>query len=172
MIVGTAHSPDAVNLWWTLWFLQAIWTSYQMRKIAGCVCAGNAGNVFPRRWFKRKLLVSDHGMHHGTCVTHVPWCMSGSLTCGDGKTFPAFPAHAHPQFCVSGKRPICRIRMKLIIIHAPLLSLNIFTFYIFHIRVVHYLQSGYFLALRILWYELETKLVKTNSGTASNSNLG
>ena len=23
-----------------------------------------------------------------------------------GKTFPAFPAHAHPQFCVSGKRPI------------------------------------------------------------------
>ena len=97
MIVGTAHSLDAVNLWWTLWFLRAIWTSYQMRKIAGCVCAGNAGNVFPRRWFKRKLLVSDHGMHHGTCVTHVPWCMSESLTCGDGKTFPAFPAHAHPR---------------------------------------------------------------------------
>ena len=23
-----------------------------------------------------------------------------------GKTFPAIPAHAHPQFCVSGKRPI------------------------------------------------------------------
>ena len=23
-----------------------------------------------------------------------------------GKTFPAFPAHAHPQFCVSGKRPM------------------------------------------------------------------
>ena len=23
--------------------------------------------------------VSDPGMHHGTCVTHVPWCMSGSL---------------------------------------------------------------------------------------------
>ena len=23
-----------------------------------------------------------------------------------GKTFPAFPAHAHPQFCVSGKRSI------------------------------------------------------------------
>ena len=45
-------------------------------------------------------------MHHGTCVTHVPWCMSGSLPAVAGKTFPAFPAHAHPQFYVSGKRPI------------------------------------------------------------------
>ena len=27
----------------------------------------------------REPLVSDPGMHHGTCVTHVPWCMSGSL---------------------------------------------------------------------------------------------
>ena len=25
---------------------------------------------------------SDPGMHHGTCVTHVPWCMLGSLTTG------------------------------------------------------------------------------------------
>ena len=23
------------------------WASYQVRKIAGCACAGNAGNVFP-----------------------------------------------------------------------------------------------------------------------------
>ena len=44
--------------------------------------------------------VSDPDMHHGTCVTHVPWCMLGSLTSGflwswrRGKTFPAFPAHA------------------------------------------------------------------------------
>ena len=60
------------------------WASYQIRKIAGCACAGNAGNVFPRRRFQRKLLVSDPGMHHGTCVMHVPWCMSVSLTCGDG----------------------------------------------------------------------------------------
>ena len=46
---------------------------------------------------------SDPDMHHGTCVTHVPWCMPGSLTSGwfhlksvAGKTFPAFPAHAQP----------------------------------------------------------------------------
>ena len=26
--------------------------------------------------------VSDPDMHHGTCVTHIPWCMTGSLTNG------------------------------------------------------------------------------------------
>ena len=33
-------------------------------------------------------------MHHGTCVTHVPWCMSGSIARGGGENVPAFPAHA------------------------------------------------------------------------------
>ena len=72
------------------------WASYQKRKIAGCACAGNAGNVFPRRRFQRKPLVSDPGMHHGTCVTHVPWCMSGSLTCGDGENVPGIPGACAP----------------------------------------------------------------------------
>ena len=40
---------------------------------------------------------SPKGMHHGTCVTHVPWCMSGLLTRGGGKMFPAFPAHAQSE---------------------------------------------------------------------------
>ena len=35
---------------------------------------------FPDHRLQRNLLVSDPDMHHGTCVTHVPWCMSGSLT--------------------------------------------------------------------------------------------
>ena len=72
------------------------WASYQIRKIAGCACAGNAGNVSPRRRFQRELLVSDPGMHHGTCVTHVPWCMSGSLTCGDGENVPGIPGACAP----------------------------------------------------------------------------
>ena len=72
------------------------WASYQIRKIAGCACAGNAGNVFPRRRFQRKPLVSDPGMHHGTCVTHLPWCMSGSLTCGDGENVPGIPGACAP----------------------------------------------------------------------------
>ena len=72
------------------------WASYQIRKIAGCACAGNAGNVFPRRRFQRKSLVNDPGMHHGTCVTHVPWCMSGSFTCGDGENVAGIPGACAP----------------------------------------------------------------------------
>ena len=30
-------------------------------------------------------------MHHGTCVTHVSWCMSGSLTCGGRENVPRIP---------------------------------------------------------------------------------
>ena len=50
--------------------------------------------------FPPSLRVSDRDMHHGTCVTHVPQCMPGSLTSGFfwsrrwGETFPAFPVHA------------------------------------------------------------------------------
>ena len=35
---------------------------------------------FPCNRIQRKLLASDPSIHHGRCVTHVPWCMSGSLT--------------------------------------------------------------------------------------------
>ena len=62
--------------------------------------------------FSLPTQVSDPDTHHGTCVTHVSWCMPGSLTSGfplksvAGKSFPAFPAHALPQFHVSGKRPM------------------------------------------------------------------
>ena len=46
--------------------------------------------------------VSNPYMHRGTCVTHVPSCMLGSLTrrfalkSVAGKTLPAFQAHAQP----------------------------------------------------------------------------
>ena len=33
-------------------------------------------------------------MHHGTCVTHVPWCMSGSLARCGGENVPGIPAPA------------------------------------------------------------------------------
>ena len=72
------------------------WASCQIRQIAGCACAGNAGNVFPRGRLQRKLLVSDLDMHHGTCVTHVPWCMSGSLTYGGGENVPGIPGACAP----------------------------------------------------------------------------
>ena len=72
----------------------ASWASCQIRKIAGAHAPGMPGTFSPPTW------VSDPDMHHGTCVTHVPRCMPGSLTSGFlwgrwwGKTFPAFPVHA------------------------------------------------------------------------------
>ena len=50
--------------------------------------------------------VNDSYIHYGTFMTHVSWCMPGSLTLKSvvGKTFPAFPRIRNPQFYVSGKR--------------------------------------------------------------------
>ena len=52
---------------------------------------------FPRHRLQKIPLLSDPGMHQGTCVTHVPWCMSGLLTRGGGE---------NGAFCVSGMRPV------------------------------------------------------------------
>ena len=100
---AVAHLPELmIRSWRTRYMCRLvmevvlIWASCQIRKIAGCACAGNAGNVFPCRQFQRKPLVSDPGMHHGTCVTHVPWCMSGSLTCDDGENVPGIPGACAP----------------------------------------------------------------------------
>ena len=62
---------------------------------------------FPRHRLQRKPLISDPGMHHGTCVTHVPWCMSGSPTCDGGGKRSRHSRHMrNPQFYLSGKRPM------------------------------------------------------------------
>ena len=45
----------------------------------------------PRHRLQRKPLISDHGIHHGTCVTRVPRCMWGSLTRGGGENVPGIP---------------------------------------------------------------------------------
>ena len=75
------------------------WASYQIRKIA---CAHAPGML------SQPPQVSDPDMHHGTCVTHMPWCMPGISSFfwsqWRGKTFPAFPAHAQPAIYISGKR--------------------------------------------------------------------
>ena len=46
---------------------------------------------FPRYRLQRKPPVSNPGMHHGTCVAHVPRCKSGSPTCGGGENVPGIP---------------------------------------------------------------------------------
>ena len=63
------------------------WASYQILKIAARACRER----FPRHRLQRKSLFSDPVMHHGTCVTHVTWCMLGLLTRGGGENVPGMP---------------------------------------------------------------------------------
>ena len=70
--------------------------------------------------------ISDPDMHHGTCVTHVPWCMPGSLTSSfiwsrwRGNRSRHSQRMRNPQFYVSGKRPI----PWNLLAHIPLLLMN------------------------------------------------
>ena len=58
--------------------------------------------------------VSDPDMHHGMCVTRVPWCIPGSLTSGflwsrwRWKRSRRYRRMRNPQFYVSGKRRTAR----------------------------------------------------------------
>ena len=60
---------------------------------------GMPGTFSPRYRLQRKLLVSDPGMHHVTCVTHVPWCMSGSQTRDGGENVPGIPGVCATRNC-------------------------------------------------------------------------
>ena len=87
-----------------MWLLHGPLTRYVKLQVAHA--PGMLGTFSPAADFKgnRKLAIP-------TCITARAW-----RTCRDacrdrapavtGKTFPAFPVHAHLQFCVSGKRPI------------------------------------------------------------------
>ena len=68
---------------------------------------------FPHHRLQRKPPVSDPGMHHGTCVTHVPWCMSGSQPVVAGKRSRHSRRMRNPQFYVSGKTLITWTVAKL-----------------------------------------------------------
>ena len=67
---------------------------------------GMPGTFFPPPRF------SDADMHHGTCVTHVSWCLPGSLTSDflwirwRGKRYRHSRPMPHPQCCVSGMKPM------------------------------------------------------------------
>ena len=62
--------------------------------------------------FSPPTRVSDPDMHHSTCVTHVSWCMPGSLTSvfiwsrWRGKRSRHSRRMHDPQFCLSRKRPM------------------------------------------------------------------
>ena len=102
------RAPVVFGWWWLAsrsFWPRSPWASCQICKIGGCACARNAGNVFPATAGQR-----DPDMHHGTCVTHGPWCMPGSLTSGflwsrwRGKRSWHPRRQRNPQFYVSRKR--------------------------------------------------------------------
>ena len=67
------------------------WASYQIHNNTGAhAYAPGMPGTFPRHQLQRKPLVSDP-----VCITarasHVPWCMSGSLTRGGGENAPCIP---------------------------------------------------------------------------------
>ena len=60
-------------------------------------------------------LVSDPGMHHGTCVTDVPWCMSKSHTHVGGENVPGIPGACATRNCsylVRGPYGVCHLCYK------------------------------------------------------------
>ena len=69
---------------------------------------------FPRHRFQRKPLVSDPGMHHDRCVTHVPWCMSWSLTCAGGENVPSIPGTCATRKFIYPVRDLWSIAVKYI----------------------------------------------------------
>ena len=58
--------------------------------------------------------INDPDRYYGTCVTHVPWCMPGSLTSGflwsrwRGKCSRHSGRMRNPQFYISGTRPMTK----------------------------------------------------------------
>ena len=88
---------------WT-WWCHGPLARYVILRVAHA--PGMPGTFSPPPW------VNDPDMHHGTCVTHVPWCMPGSLTSGflwsrgRGKRSRHSRRMRNPQFYVSGERPM------------------------------------------------------------------
>ena len=70
----------------------ATWASYQIRKIVGCACTGNAGNVFPATDFK-----GNHQLAIPACITARAW---------RGKHSRHSRRMRNPQFYISGKSPM------------------------------------------------------------------
>ena len=68
--------------------------------------------------FSPSSRLSYTDMHHGTCVTHAPWCKPGSLTSSflwsrrREKHSRHFRCMHNPQFCIFGKRPMDKLTMN------------------------------------------------------------
>ena len=101
------HSNIQNNIFSFDYAMDLAWASCQIRKIASCACAGNAGSISPRHL----------GLAIPTCITARAWrtcrdaCRDRYLAVffqiGGGENVPGIPgACAIRDFCVSGKRPM------------------------------------------------------------------
>ena len=104
-----------------------------------------------REWRERfphlPALVSDPDTHQGTCVTHVPWRMPGSLTCGflwsrwRGKRSRHCRRMRNPQFYLSGKRSIGWIAVAWVLscLYVCFVSAIVW----FNMRITYTLRKSY-----------------------------
>ena len=68
---------------------------------------------FPRHRLQREPPDSEPGIHRGTCVTHVLWCMSGSLIRGGRENVPSIPgACATHNFTYLVRGPLTSIHVR------------------------------------------------------------
>ena len=98
---------------------------------------------FPRHRLQSKPLVSDPDMHHDTCVTHVPWWMSGSRV--GGKNLPGIPSACPTRnFTYLVRGPCLRVCVLSITIHYTLQCQynKTYTPQLYHLGLVLY--SPYF----------------------------
>ena len=97
------------TLWINLWLTWNYWPNIScFRGAIGllpdtCKCGLRMRRewreCFPRHRHQRKPPVSGPGVLQGTCVTHVPWCMLGSLTRGGGENVPGIPVARATRNC-------------------------------------------------------------------------
>ena len=89
--------------------LTEIWNRWSRQRMINSHAPGMQGTFSPPPRFR------NPDIHHGTCVTHVPWCMPISLNNSFiwsrwwGKRSRHSRRMHNPQFYVSGKRPMAAL---------------------------------------------------------------
>ena len=89
----TFQKDNTINSDFIMWVCYCSWLNGPLDRYVNCKLRmrRECRERFPHHRLQMKPLVSDPSMHHGMCVTHVPWCMSGSLANVDWENVPGIP---------------------------------------------------------------------------------
>ena len=71
--------------------------------------SGPVNQAHLERGLRLDLLIGHPSMHHGTCATYVPWCMSVSLTGGGWKIVPGIPGACATRNFTYLTRGLCEL---------------------------------------------------------------